>query len=216
MSRAAFASAMAIACASNACILHTDSTRNAPGNVRLHDPPHSIYSAPPDAPPSSGASDPGERVVLFPVNATVGINKHYTTLGGETALVWGTRDTKHTEPLQLLSVIDAMLVRPKIGMSFVSIDDNNHATVGPIYLLAELERYVPSAASPFWGFSTAIGPTWDPARHDAGGQLDVCTSSAIMYLFSAFCFRGAYYVSRGFDPQVVITLRGFLGWTESR
>ena len=118
--------------------------------------------------------------------------------------------------MQLLSVIDGMLVRPKIGMSFVSIDDNSHATVGPIYVLAELERYVPSATSPFWGFSAAIGPTWAPARSDAGGQIDVCTSTAILYLFNAFCFRGAYWVSRGFDPQAVITVRGFLGWTQSR
>jgi hypothetical protein len=197
------------------CFVHTDLTRNAPGNVVLDAPPVDPTSKVPEDP-----IDPGERGILVG-GSIMPLAGGYTKLDGEgqgffdfgveASFLPFTRTVSHRGSVAPDALRNSFRLNAGWMFARVASSDESKARVGPSYL--ELQ-YTTLEQDNFWGASIALGAAWEWKKpFMAGPQATGCVGAPLLF---DLCARGTHVFREGSELQFMLVYHGFADWVWSR
>ena len=207
---------LAASLALGGCFMHTDLTKNAPGNIAVDAPPKDPTSKVPEDP-----QDPGERGVI--VGGTImPMSAGYTKLDGdgghgffdfgiEASFLPFTRTESHRGPVVPEALRNSL--RANLGWMFARTagSDDSKVRTGPSYLEVQ---YTWLEDDKFWGASIALGGAWEWKKPLlAGPQATGCVGAPLLF---DLCARGTTIVREGSELQFMLVYHGFADWVWSR
>lgn len=210
MTRSALVLAMTVM--TPACVVHQHGSTNAPGHVKVEEPPKDLAVRAAAAP-----DDPGEEVtVVSAVAAPLGVGwtplgtreaRAYMPFSLELAFSRHTLDKSH-QGFVAAKVLDGAL-RPNIGMTFLRyFPSSERVDLGPTFV--ELQ-YVGIDKDPFWAGTLAAGVATTFKR--VGPQATACIGTLLLF---DLCVRGSYLFREGASLQLMFGYQGVAEWTRSR
>ncbi|MBI2389097.1 MAG: hypothetical protein HYV09_05725 [Deltaproteobacteria bacterium] len=203
---------LAVSLVTPACVIHQHGTTNAPGRVKVEEPPKDLAVRAAEPP-----ADPGEEVtVVSAVAAPLGVGwtplgtreaRAYMPFSLELAFSRHTLEKSH-QGFVAPQVLDGTL-RPNIGMTFLRVfPGHDKVDVGPTFV--ELQ-YVGIDKDPFWAGTLAAGVATTFRR--VGPQATACIGSLLLF---DLCVRGSYLFREGASVQLMFGYQGVGEWTSSR
>jgi hypothetical protein len=194
------------------CVVHKDLPTNAPGHIKLDEPPKDLALRAPEPP-----VDPGEEVtVVSAVAAPLGVGwtpigthdaKAYMPFSLEIAYSRHTLTTSHRGLVTPL-VLDGAF-RPNLGITFLRVfPGHDKVDVGPTFL--ELQ-YVGIDKDRFWAGTFAAGVATTFRR--VGPQATACMGTLLLF---DVCVRGNYLFGDGASLHLMFGYQGAIEWIRSR